>query len=207
MNRMNGFTQSEGVEAAKQFHQLLIARHPVARARWREILDLASRGDREAIRAVRLMQSALAAPGSIWIGQINNPRPVITPDRLETIRQMLIRARNTPYTPPSAGQAPAPAAPGSGPSRPAPGIFSQIPGAAIGYTGEGMYQITKPGGLGLHPTPTMNRPAIRQLPFESFVRVVRQGGNSWVEIDQPAAGFVCLSCSEVPGGPWLIRKS
>ena len=200
MNRMNGFTQSEGVEAAKLFHQQLIARHPVARARWREILDLASRGDREAIRAVRLMQSALAAPGSIWIGQINNPRPVITPDRLETIRQMLIRARNTPYTPPSAGQGPVR-------PQPAPGIFPQIPGATIGYTGEGMYQVTKPGGLGLHPTPTMNRPAIRQLPFESFVRVVRQGGNSWVEIDQPAAGFVCLSCSEVPGGPWLIRKS
>lgn len=206
MNNMNGFTQSEGVEAAKFFYRKLRDRDPVARARWREILLLARQGDLEAIRAVRLMQSAIAASGSIWIGQINNPRPAITPDRLEAIRQMLIRARNAPYVPPP-GVNPGVPGPAIPPPAPPTGGFRQIPGAAIGYTGEGMYQVTKPGGLGLHAGPTMNRPAIRQLPFESFVRVIRQGGNSWIEVDQPASGFVCLSCSELPGGPWLIRKS
>lgn len=191
-----------GIDAARQFNRLLRSRNPVAYARLAEIIALARQGDLEAIRAIRLLQSAKRSP-NVMVGQINNPRPEVTPEQIEMLRQMAVRARNTPYTPRSAGQAPIVSLPPIAPGN----VSTQIPGAALGYAGEGVYQIIKPGGLGLHHGPTMNLPAIRQLPFESLVRVIRQGENSWLEINQPEPGFVCLSCAELPGGPWLVRKS
>ena len=184
-----------GIDAARLFYQQLRVRNPVARARLAEIVVLARQGDLESIRAIRLLQSAMRSP-NVMTGQINNPRPEITAQQIETLRQMALRARNTPYTPPMV----APVMPGQ-PS------FPQIPGGVVGYTGEGFYQVIKPGGLGLYSGPTMNRPSVQTLPFESIVRVFAQAENSYVQIDQPAPGYVCMSCAELPGGPWLMRKS
>ena len=184
-----------GIPAARQFYELLRSRDPRARATLRDIMNMARQGDPEAIRAVRLIQYVMRTPASVWTGQVNNPRPVVTPQQIEGLRLLAVRARNTPYTPPSAGQA-----------LPAGG-FAQIPGGVVGYTGEGTYQVIKPGGLGLFSGPTMNQPPVRILPFESLVRVFAQAENSYVQIDQPAPGYVCMSCAELPGGPWLLRKS
>lgn len=99
---MNG----TGLHAANQFYILLRAKHPVARARWREILMLASQGDLEAIRAVRLMQSVMANSGpgyaGVQIGQVPAARMAITPTQIEALRLVLVQARNAP---PLAGQA------------------------------------------------------------------------------------------------------
>lgn len=195
-----------GMDAARQFYQLLRARNPMARARLAEIVTLARQGDLEAIRAIRLLQSAMRSP-NVMVGQINNPRPAVTPQQIETLRQMALRARNTPYSP----SVPVPASPGftvpTPTSVPGEPRFPQIPGGVVGYTGEGFYQVIKPGGLGLYSGPTMNRPSIQTLPFESMVRVFAQAENSYVQIDQPAPGYVCMTCAELPGGPWLMRKS
>ena len=185
------------MDAARQFYQLLRARNPVARARLAEIVVLARQGDLEAVRAIRLLQAAMRSP-NVVVGQAN-VRPAVTPQQIDQLRQMAVRARNMPYVPPSAGQA----------SMPVPGeaSFPQIPGGVVGFTGEGFYQVTNPGGLGLYTEPTMNRPATRVLPFGSMVRVFAQAQNSYVQVDQPGPGYVCMSCAELPGGPWLMRKS
>lgn len=94
---MNG----TGIHAANQFYILLRAKHPVARARWREIIELARRGDLEAIRAVRLMQSVMTNQSAIQIGQVPSARTMITPAQIENLRLVLIQARNAP---PIAGQ-------------------------------------------------------------------------------------------------------
>ena len=186
-----------GVSAARQFHQLVRNRDPRAQAIFHDIIKMARLGDPEAIRAVRLMQYVMRTPTTVWTGQINNPRPVVTPQQIEGLRLLAVRARNTPYIP---ALVPQNAGAGQGP-------FTQIPGGVVGYAGEGIYQIIKPGGLGLFSGPTMNQPPVRMLPFESLVRVFAQAENSYVQIDQPAPGYVCMSCAELPGGPWLLRKS
>lgn len=86
-------------------------------------------------------------------------------------------------------------------------VFRQIPGGIVGFMGEGFYQIIKPEGLGVFSGPTMNRPAVQTLAPGSMVRVFAQSENGYVQIDRPTPGFVCLNCSENPGGPWLVRKS
>lgn len=196
-----------GQQAANQFYQLLKVRNPIARQRLAEIIVLARQGDPEAIRAIRLIQAVMASP--VQIGAVA-PKPVVTPQQIEMIRQILISAR---YSQPQSlpGQTPPGLLPDLPdlPTPPAPSstVFTQIPGGVVGFMGEGMYQITKPEGLGLFSGPTMNRPAIQILPGGSMVRVFAQDQNSYVQIDQPAPGYVCMSCSEVPGGPWLVRKS
>lgn len=86
-------------------------------------------------------------------------------------------------------------------------VFRQIPGGIVGFMGEGYYQVVDPKGLGLFSGPTMTRPAIQTLPYGSMVRVFASSENNYVQADQPAPGFLCMSCAENPGGPWLIRKS
>lgn len=86
-------------------------------------------------------------------------------------------------------------------------VFRQIPGGIVGFMGEGYYQVVDPKGLGLFSGPTMTRPAIQTLPYGSMVRVFASSENNYVQVDQPAPGFMCMSCAENPGGPWLIRKS
>lgn len=183
-----------GIVAARQFYELLRARNPVARTRLAEIVVLARQGDLEAVRAIRLLQAAMRSP-NVTVGQM--ARPAVTPQQIEQLRQMAIRARNMPYVP-SQNVRPSPVGEAS---------FPQIPGGVIGFAGEGFYQVTNPGGLGLYTEPSMNRPATRVLPFGSMVRVFAQAQNNYVQVDQPGPGYVCLSCAELPGGPWLTRKS
>lgn len=183
-----------GMDAARQFYQLLRARNPVARARLAEIVVLARQGDLEAVRAIRLLQAAMRSP-NVVVGQAN-VRPAVTPQQIEQLRQMAIRARNMPYVS-LPGQVPVPGE----------SSFPQIPGGVVGFTGEGFYQVINPGGLGLYTEPSMNRPATRVLPFGSMVRVFAQAQNNYVQVDQPATGYVCMSCAELPGGSWLTRKS
>ena len=218
MNGAQGLTpRNEGQLAAQQFYKLLQARNPIARQRWSEILVLARQGDPEAVRAVRLMQSVMRSP--VQIGA-TAPKPVVTPQQIEMLRQVLVSARYSVPGMMGPGQ-PAPPVPGVSPygpmfsppaSPPAPPpaqgqVFAQIPGGVVGYTGEGYYQVVKPQGIGLFSGPTMNRPAVQILPTGTMVRVFAQSENSYVQIDQPAPGFVCMTCAEDPGGPWLIRKS
>lgn len=72
--------------AALEFYRLLQARDPVARARWREILDMARQGDPRAIRAVMLIRTVMEGP------RVSGPGNV-SPQRIEQLRQMLINAR------------------------------------------------------------------------------------------------------------------
>lgn len=86
-------------------------------------------------------------------------------------------------------------------------VFRQVPGGILGFMGEGFYQVTNPQGLGVYSGPTMSRPAIQMLAPGAMARVFAQSENNYVQIDQPTPGFVCMSCAEAPGGPWLVRKS
>jgi hypothetical protein len=73
--------------AALQFYRLLQARDPNARARWLEIIELARLGDPQAVRAVRLVQSVI--PRGPRISGPGN----VSPQRIEQLRRMLIKAR------------------------------------------------------------------------------------------------------------------
>lgn len=72
--------------AAFQFYRLLQARDPNARARWLEIISMARQGDPQAIRAVLLVRTMMQGP------RISGPGNV-SPQRIEQLRRMLIKAR------------------------------------------------------------------------------------------------------------------
>ena len=79
-----------------------------------------------------------------------------------------------------------------------------------GYVGPGKYRITAPRGLDLRFSPDVNRPAIGSISQGQIVDVLNVAPNGWVHIYSstlPQPYFVCMSCPEVPGGPWLVHES
>ena len=198
------------LHAGRLFYQQLRARNPVAQARFRQIADLARSGDLEAIRAMRIMQAVMRAPPGARIGQTAQPRPAVTPAIIEMLRQVLIQARNAPASP---GQPPY-----SPPvqARPVPiqaRGFSQVANAPLGFMGEGIYEVINPNGLGLYSTPTpVSQPSIEVVPPGRMVHVIGYAPfppspTGWVQAQTPAPGYLCLSCPDLPGGPWLVRRS
>lgn len=191
---------NSGHYAANEFYKLLKARNPIARQRWGEILVLAKQGDAEAIRAVLLMKSVMTGRRQVQVGA-DPIRPVVTPQQIEMLRQILISARNS---------GPAAKSPYSTPYRPVqqnPRVSTPIaqPPAAIGFSASSLYQVNKPEGIALFPTPSMNRAALQILPHGTVVHVLAMAENGYVQVDQPMPGFVCMTCAEVPGGPWLTQ--
>lgn len=208
-----------GIEAASLFYQQLRARNPVAQAHFKSIANLARQGDLEAVRAMRLIQAVMRAPPGARIGQIAQARPTVTPAVLEMLRQMLIQARNAP---PSNGQAPPFVEMNPGyqqptiQARPVPiqaREFFQVANAPLGFTGEGIYEVINPNGLGLYSTPTpVSQPSIEVVPPGRMVHVINYAPfppspTGWVQAQTPAPGYLCLSCPDLPGGPWLVRRS
>lgn len=86
--------------------------------------------------------------------------------------------------------------------------FDQIDDTPIGYAGPGIYRIIATRGLNLRRIPSANpNELIQLLPFKTAVEVVGVTTNGWAQIITPRPGYLCLSCAEAPGGPWLARQS
>lgn len=119
----------------------------------------------------------------------------------------------SPGTPPAeASPTPPPLPPVPGPT-PGPGTtpmnpaFPQVAGAPLGYAGPGSYRVIAPSGLNLRPQPNTSQPASQTLPPGTVVEVVASTPNGWVQVAPPTAGYLCLSCVDAPGGPWLVRQA
>ena len=91
----------------------------------------------------------------------------------------------------------------------APGAFPQAPGGPAGYAGPGTYRVTAPNGLGVRPAPVAppGTSATQYLPSGTAVTVAGPAANGWVQITSPTQGFMCISCPDAPGGPWLERTA
>lgn len=110
------------------------------------------------------------------------------------------------------GGAGVPGMPGTPGTPGAPGgAFPTLPGASTGYAGPGSYRTTAPSGLNIRPTP--KGPAqgggesLALVPIGTTLDVVGDAGNGWFQVSSPVAGFMCASCAEAPGGPWLVRQA
>ena len=120
-------------------------------------------------------------------------------------------AETQPFPRPGPGEPGGPPGP-QGPQGPAgPAVmnpaFPQTPGAPVGYAGPGSYRIIAPSGLNLRPAPNTSQPASQTLPQGTNVDVIAATPNGWVQISSPTPGYICLSCAEAPGGPWLVRQA
>lgn len=94
-----------------------------------------------------------------------------------------------------------------------------------GYAGPGQYVVVAPRGLNLRSTPDTRSPVLTIAVYGWRVKVLGPASNGWVAIDSsgfyrtenvrvgpgpaPANGaqpvrFLCMSCPEAPGGPWLV---
>ena len=82
--------------------------------------------------------------------------------------------------------------------------YSQVQGASIGYAGPGRYRVTAPSGLNIRPAPNQGGEGAL-MPFGTTLDVVGDAGNGWLQVSSPIAGFMCASCPQAPGGPWLTR--
>lgn len=88
-------SSSSAVEAAMQFYKLILSGNQAAIARWQEIVTMASQGDLQAIRAVRLVKAVMPMTDAIRIGQaVPFQRPPVAPQRIEQLRLMILAARN-----------------------------------------------------------------------------------------------------------------
>ena len=101
-----------------------------------------------------------------------------------------------------------PGVPGApGPSVPMNPAFPQDPRGPAGFAGAGTYRITAPSGLNVRPQPNTSQPTITTLPLGTSVEVVSGLANGWVQISTPTPGYLCMSCVDAPGGPWLVREA
>ena len=86
-----------------------------------------------------------------------------------------------------------------------PGGYPQVPGASVGYAGPGRYRTTAPSGLNIRPAPNPGGESLALIPLGTTLDVVGDAGNGWLQVSSPVAGFMCVSCAQAPGGPWLVR--
>lgn len=97
-----------------------------------------------------------------------------------------------------------PVGPGTVPMNPA---FPQVPGGPAGYAGPGTYRVTAPSGLNVRPQPNTSQATITTLSTGTAVEVVAALASGWVQISTPQPGYLCMSCADAPGGPWLVREA
>lgn len=109
-----------------------------------------------------------------------------------------------PGMPGTPGAPGTPGIPGSVPMNPA---FPQDPRGPTGFAGPGTYRITAPSGLNLRPQPNTSQPTITTLPPGTMVEVIAAMANGWVQVSTPQPGYLCMSCADAPGGPWLVREA
>ena len=86
-----------------------------------------------------------------------------------------------------------------------PGSYPQVQGASLGYAGPGRYRTTAPSGLNIRPAPNPGGESLALIPLGTTLDVVGDAGNGWLQVSSPVAGFMCVSCAQAPGGPWLAR--
>lgn len=97
--------------------------------------------------------------------------------------------------------------------------FRQVPNAPDGYQGPGVYRVIATNGLNLRriPSATMGEASLGKLVQGTHVEVVTATTNGWAQISSvidaqtgvstPEPGYLCLSCADAPGGPWLVREA
>lgn len=85
--------------------------------------------------------------------------------------------------------------------------FPPIPGASGGYSGPGNYRVTAPSGLRVRAQTTSASTDLGVYPIGTPVEVVADAGNGWFQVSSPVPGYMCASCAQAPGGPWLVRQS
>lgn len=97
--------------------------------------------------------------------------------------------------------------------------FPQVPNAPDGYQGPGVYRVIAVNGLNLRrvPSATTGEASLGRLLLGTNVEVVTATTNGWAQISSvidaqtgvstPEPGYLCLSCVEAQGGPWLVRES
>jgi uncharacterized protein YgiM (DUF1202 family) len=96
------------------------------------------------------------------------------------------------------------AAPGSPPAMPAVSpagvvVSTTVPGVTA--------TVIAPSGLKLRSGAGVNFPQVgmQVLPSGTVVKVLQSAANGWTQVQPPTgpSGFVCSTCAEAPGGPWL----
>lgn len=85
--------------------------------------------------------------------------------------------------------------------------FPQVAGASRGFAGPGNYRVSAPSGLHIRAGTTSAATSAGVFPSGTPVEVVADAGNGWFQVSSPAAGYMCASCPQAPGGPWLVRQS
>ena len=97
--------------------------------------------------------------------------------------------------------------------------FPQVRDMPVGYQGPGIYRVVASSGLNLRRTPVapVGDPGLGRLVVGTNVEVVTATTNGWAQISNvidaqtgastPEPGYLCLSCTEAPGGPWLVREA
>jgi uncharacterized protein YgiM (DUF1202 family) len=64
--------------------------------------------------------------------------------------------------------------------------------------------VVAPSGLKVRSGPSTSTPEVAAvIPFGTQVNVTSDRPDGWTQISSPAAGFVCNTCPQAPGGPWL----
>jgi uncharacterized protein YgiM (DUF1202 family) len=78
---------------------------------------------------------------------------------------------------------------------------------APGYAGEGLYEVLAAHGLNIRISPDTRQQPIGTLQQgESCTVIDSPTANGWIPVHNDAVqGYVCLSCAEAPGGPWLAQ--
>ena len=87
--------------------------------------------------------------------------------------------------------------------------FVNRPNVSLGYEGPGTYLVVARNGLNIRPGPSSNSGySLGVIPFESTIQVVGDAGDGWLQvvnvIGRRVMGYMCISCAEAPGGPWLV---
>lgn len=84
------------------------------------------------------------------------------------------------------------------------------PVSSFGFEGAGTYEVTTPQGVNIRSAPSVGSMPVFTVSYRSSVYVLRDIGNGWVEVrtavrGNQVKGFMCISCQENPGGPWLMK--
>jgi hypothetical protein len=95
------------------------------------------------------------------------------------------------------------------PSNTAGLVTSSVTGNLLrppGYNGPGDYEVLAPHGLYMRAQPSASSAIVSRNFWQGTLATVTgpPTANGWVPAtDGGVHGFVCLSCAEAPGGPWL----
>ena len=75
----------------------------------------------------------------------------------------------------------------------------------VGYQGAGVYRVVSPTGLNLRAAPRVDSQRLQTISEGTHVRVADPAPiPGWVIVTEPQFGYMCMSCIQAPGGPWLV---